>query len=459
MTLELFIGRDGFMYFTRASYNNIIWLRSKLNGIKPFIGNKKYEKCSEEYNLLINKQSIIKIPRMFGLQKFIPYLLKDPYIVNFSKKNILISSGTKMDIKYKPIFPLKPNQRKAYNHVLKEYKKGKLGGILKMGTGIGKTFTSLCIANAINYKTLIIVKTRALAYQWISEIEKFFPKASKSIVENTIDKDFNVCIRNKLMTIGNRKCKFNLNHTTHIHTVIVDEVHSMISKKVLSMYNIISRRFILGITATTKKYNGMHTLLSYYIGPVLYNEKYIYDGAAPNIFMIMHKRDSTKKLKGNFTEQYLALTNEKDRIDRLVTLIDECYLNDKYEKILIIGKYKSTLNKIYDKLKYKDDAGVFYSGIEFPDKKIILGIEQLSAEGLNIPDCNCLIMINPPIIKKDKNNELNFTSIKQMTGRCLRKKWYESPDIYVINDKYNLWFHYIKKRMDYFRTIGNVIVI
>jgi superfamily II DNA or RNA helicase len=77
-----------------------------------------------------------------------------------------------------PAFPFpdgaRPYQKKAYANWLKN----NYQGLFAMATGTGKTITSLnCILEEYNktgsYKALILVPTRALVQQWISEAKKF----------------------------------------------------------------------------------------------------------------------------------------------------------------------------------------------------------------------------------------------------------------------------------------------
>ena len=59
----------------------------------------------------------------------------------------------------------------------------KVGGLLEIHTGAGKTVMGLNIISKLKKKTLIIVHKEFLLRQWIERIEQFLPNAKVGKIE------------------------------------------------------------------------------------------------------------------------------------------------------------------------------------------------------------------------------------------------------------------------------------
>lgn len=121
-------------------------------------------------------------------------------------------------------------------------------GVLCYATGVGKTNTSLMLASSLinknkNTKVLIAVPTEVLKEQWMRECIK------RNIFSNCKIEIFNSLIKN----------------TYDVDLFIIDEAHLSASEKFIYMYECVTYKYILGLSATWERLDGGHLRLERYM--------------------------------------------------------------------------------------------------------------------------------------------------------------------------------------------------
>ena len=157
-----YLGKKGYTIFksqyTEKDINNI---RIELN-VKPET-NQKFE--TTEYPIYRESQQKMYIPRYYGLNKFgIP---KNNNLNDGLDCPNLIFNGTIRDIQKKPI----------ENFIEAAKNPAKLGGIISVPCGFGKTIMSIYISCYFKKKTLFISHKDFLNEQFINSIKIFVPDA------------------------------------------------------------------------------------------------------------------------------------------------------------------------------------------------------------------------------------------------------------------------------------------
>jgi superfamily II DNA or RNA helicase len=176
-----------------------------------------------------------------------------------------------IELKKEPAFPFPGGAREYQKNAYERWVKNKYQGLFAMATGTGKTITSLnCVLEEYHktgkYKILILVPTRALVQQWISEVKKFNFGNIHSTQENGwfdfISNYFlssQLGIENNLVFISTYQ-SFNGDKFQKISTksgwdefiLIADEAHNMGSARtLLNLPNKILRR--IGLSATPER--------------------------------------------------------------------------------------------------------------------------------------------------------------------------------------------------------------
>jgi len=135
--------------------------------------------------------------------------------------------------------------------------------IISLYTGGGKTATSISIAIDIKLPTLIIATRLILIDQWELSIRKFCPEAKIQKIKSkkNIKENFDFYIINAINIP-----KFPEGSFSHIGTVITDEMHLLGTEKLSSAFHHVHPRYLIGLSATPYRPDGMDKLLHAYFG-------------------------------------------------------------------------------------------------------------------------------------------------------------------------------------------------
>ena len=135
--------------------------------------------------------------------------------------------------------------------------------IIGLHVGFGKTILSIKIACQIKLKTLVVVNKLVLIKQWENSISQFCPSAkiqkltSKSVFDDSADfYIMNAINIPKMSRTFFEKCK----------TLIVDESHCILAEKLSTLMLYIHPRYLIGLSATPERYDGLNVLFDIYFG-------------------------------------------------------------------------------------------------------------------------------------------------------------------------------------------------
>nr|QZX43146.2 ATP dependent helicase [Mimivirus sp.] len=216
--------------------------------------------------------------------------------------------------------------------------------------------------------------------------------------------------------------------------VIIDEVHHMGAKNFSKLYQKISTKYMLGISAEHNRNDGMYKIINWYMGPILHMEE-----QKPNDKVIVKRfnyktsnKDRIKLIKNNFDEpnRSAMVTNLvyiKWRNRFILNLIKQLY--DQGKNVLFLSGRLKQINLLYKLLNNDEyisgNVGKYVGGMtedslkSSSQKQIILGSYGMAEEGLDIENLNVVILGTPK------------SAIKQSVGRILRKEVYEEHPIVI----------------------------
>jgi superfamily II DNA or RNA helicase len=161
---------------------------------------------------------------------------------------------------------LRPFQEKAARDMLlKEF------GTLDAPTGSGKTVIALYLIAQRRQPALIIVHTKDLAFQWIDRIESFLkiPAAEVGLIgagKKTVGQKVTVALVQSLYRCAAeiRGCFGHL---------VVDECHRAPSRTFTDAVTEFSTRYMLGLSATPWRRDGLSQLIFWHLGDVHHEMK------------------------------------------------------------------------------------------------------------------------------------------------------------------------------------------
>lgn len=433
--------RGGFIVHKQNLDNEKInWLKQELT-VTPEQPGNSFAKA-ESFPVFRESESRFRIPRHFGNS-------------HFNLKSNKIPNGVSIDVPFVGQLKESTNQHIASESAIKHIKKTG-GGILSLPTGYGKTCVSLYILSQLKVKTLIIVHKDFLLNQWIERIEQFLPSATIGrIQQNKVDIKGKDIVIGMLQSIAMKSYEPSVFETFGF--TIIDETHH-ISSKVFSkaLFNVCTR-YMLGLSATPIRKDGLTKVLNWFIGDIFYS--------------VERKQQTQVDVKtitftcDEFNDEVplnkIGKVSLSEVINKLVQIDsrNELILNNLFEnlklnrKIIVLTDRRShceELLSLLDNSKTKYTYGLYMGGMKQDALKIseecdvILATYSLAHEGLDIPSLDTLILATPK------------TDIVQSCGRILRetKGKKNNPLIIDICDSFGSLPNQARKRKVYYKNSG-----
>lgn len=226
-------------------------------------------KLSFENREKIRKDLEIKLENKYGIGQpryIYPYIIecddiKIPfaYAVSLKIPRPTRNLFSPMNIKFTGV--LRPEQKLVRVNALKCL--SNTGSIMISAyPGFGKTAGAINLATSIKFKTLIIVNKIVLIKQWKESIIKFCPTAKvQTLTPQSKKQDVDFYIINAQNTEKMGKTFF-----ADIGTCVVDEAHMIMAETLSKCLQYVYPRYLIGLTATPYRPDGLDALLDFYFG-------------------------------------------------------------------------------------------------------------------------------------------------------------------------------------------------
>jgi superfamily II DNA or RNA helicase len=307
------------------------------------------------------------------------------------------------------------------------------------------TFCSLVLSSKIGLKTMIIVNKLVLMNQWQKSIEKMFPGVNVCKIKpgtKIIEKKYDFYIINAINIE-----KINRDNFIDIGLVIVDEAHLIMAETLSKSLLHICPRYLIGLTATPYRPDGLDDLLNIYF-------------SENRIVRKLWREHTVFKINTNFKPEISYGSSGQINWGKL---LDEISLNEKRNNMIvhIITKYKERnfliLTKrisqgeiLYEKLLSKNEnVDTLLGKKQDFDKecRILIGTCQKVGVGFDFPKIDTLIIA--------MDIEEYFI---QYLGRCMRRKDV-NPIIFDLVDDNKILHRHYKTREKIYKEHGGTIKI
>jgi superfamily II DNA or RNA helicase len=220
--------------------------------------------------------NVLWVPRFFGLRTF-----------GFPERSERVV-GSPMDVPF--VGTLGDSQRVAFDATVRQlHDTG--GAVLVRKPGGGKTVVGIGIACRLGRRTLVVCHTSALVTQWEERIRQFAPEARIGRIQQKrahVDADFvvammqSLCLRDYGPTILD---EFGM--------TIMDEAHHVPAKTYMTITKKLKSHFLLALTATPDRKDGLQRLLHYGFGEVSHEDPG--DAMEPiTVYSVSYERGSTQ---------------------------------------------------------------------------------------------------------------------------------------------------------------------
>ncbi len=396
-----------------------------------------------ELTILRESEKYYYLPRFYGIKYIGDAPINIPYVNIDATFN-----GTLLVNK-------KINQFEVIDEVMPKLRE-KHGGIINIPCGGGKTVLALYILCQLKVKTLIIVHKSFLLDQWINCIKQF-------IVEYSGDNAKSVGIIKQKLLESDKDIVIASIHTLFKHNykrddlknfglIISDECHHIAAEQFCSAFDKVNANYILGLSATLNRKDGLTKIVKWYLGDILYKKKCA-ENTNVDIYKIYYKSDDTENCKEIFVNrqyrQILSivqmvtnLTKIKERNDIIMNIL--LYYSTTNRNVIILSERINHIKELkhrFDKLTNNQFNTGLYVGSTTKEERanieqnsqFIFASYSMAQEGLDIKRLNTLIMATP---KKD---------IIQSIGRVMRQYDINSHIIDIV-DTFSVFNAYSRAR-------------
>ena len=350
--------------------------------------------------------------------------------------------------------PVQEEPVQAFLQATKDPKK--MGGILSLCCGFGKTILALYFASYFKKKTLVVCHTQFLMDQWIERIEQYLPDAKTGKIKQDICqiKGTDIVIAS-LQSLAMRD--YDAAIFKQFGFVVLDECHHLGAEVFSRCLPKITCRKMLGLSATLKRKDGLSKVFEWHLGKP--------------VFTIKRKDCEVKVLVERFYDPHpeygreLKLWNTgKLNVARMINKICEfpprnykivqtlkkVMETEPNRKVLILSERRTHLQALEALLKMENysSIGYYVGGMskqqldEGSTHDIILATFQLASEAMDIPKLNTLILASP------------VSSIEQPIGRIQRKKKEEReyiPLVIDLLDEFSIFERQGAKRIAFYK--------
>ena len=441
--MKCYINKRGYVLIKKEWDKKVINNLRKELTVKPFI-HGDFGDTSIPFKVFLENENKIYIPKVFGIQKFgIP-------------DKITLNDGNNINLNFNG--NLRPHQIEPIDKCLEAFEK-KGGGQLSLPCGDGKTACGCYLISKLKKKTLVLVHKEFLVNQWIERINgtndshAFLPNTRIGKIQASI-----IDIEDKDIVIGMiqsiSKKEYPLNTFDSFGFVIIDECHRIPSRHFSKALGKINCKYMLGLSATPTRKDGLSKVLKWHIGDIIFSrkkkstsnsivERYIYNCDAK----VYCEEKNSAYGKINSAGMINQVSEYMPRTEFICKKVMECLLEER--QVLILADRKNMLFDI-EKIMIKNNVtnGYYIGGMkekalnESKNKSVILATFAMAQEGLDIATIDTIILATPK------------TEIEQAVGR-IRPKFgggeYNMPLVIDIVDDFSIFQRQAEKRYAFFK--------
>lgn len=372
------------------------------------IGNPAYFKAKAKRMSVRSISSVIEGYQLTEQHLLLPNGLLPSVRKYFNEKKVQVLIKDNRTCDKKVNFTFKGSLRLDQDEAMRRMKKEQLG-MLAAGTGFGKTVVAASLIAERGVNTLVIVDRIMLLNQWKEALSHFLDVPVKDIgqigggktkITDTVD----------LAMMQSLKNHTNNGLLEQYGQVIIDECHHVSAVSFEKVMQFISASYIHGLTATPVRKDGLHPLIGWYCGEVLYKTNPKELSKQQKFQHKLSVRETNVNLKAvNMSDIYdeLSINEARNRLifEDIMQALEEgrtpLILTERLKHLEIMKKMlkgfaknifvlngnmkKKDLNEIMERMKNVSDE----------EEMIILSTGKFVGEGFDHPRLDSLFLTMP----------------------------------------------------------------
>jgi superfamily II DNA or RNA helicase len=392
---------------------------------------------TETHYAYMESASALYVPKAYGLKHYgVPEIIKLPPPVPV---NLEFAAS------------LRPQQIVACQSVLEACQDpARMGGLLCLGCGQGKTVCGLWLICQLKVKTMIIAHKEFLLQQWRERIQQFIPDAKIGLIKAQ-DLEIEGCdiVLASLQSLSMKD--YPPETFDGFGCVVYDEVHRTSAKVFSQVFRKVLTKYTIGLTATPDRKDGLTRIFQWNIGDIAYQQLNRSDLVHVQILKYSADDDAYNSVptilsgKPNISRIINNITTYSHRNKFICKKITE--LANEGRRILVMSDRRNQLEALKTLLPSCYTSGYYWGGMspaelkESEKAQIILCTYKYAEEGLDLKDMTTLVFASPK------------TDVVQCVGRILRQTVHtHTPTVIDIVDEFSVFPNQAKKRMAYYRS-------
>jgi len=265
-------------------------------------------------------------------------------------------------------------------------KKGSV--VLSTHVGFGKSILATYFAYKIQLKTLIVVNRLTLIDQWVQVFKDFIVNPKIQVIKSReiVDWSYDFFIINAINIP-------KIGYTPEIGLVIVDEVHLIMSKVLSQGMQYLTPRYIIGLSATPYRPDGLDKLIDLYFGEERVdrqlNRKHYFYKIKTDFTPVINKQ------KNNKIDWNDILQQQAENVSRNEMIIDILLKNNDYNFLVLCKRVEQIKYLEKRLLENQVDTQALYGDrqpIKDRESKVLIGTIQKVGTGFDAPYLNALLL-------------------------------------------------------------------
>jgi len=330
---------------------------------------------NERY-IILPRGLLIKVKQLFEKNRALLYIEDKRIVKKIDKPNFILE--------------LRDEQKVAFNKMIKQDY-----SLLIAPPGFGKTAIASAIISHRRVNTLILIHKTTLLDQWTERLCEYFQIDMKDIGKLGKGKK-KLTSKIDIATLQSLKNRPEL--IEEYSQIIIDEVHHIPAVSFEVPLKKFKGKFVLGLSATPKRKDGMHPIMFMQCGEIAYELKQQVDK--------IHELITVKTEFEAFQEDFSLILNELvEDYDRNNQIIAEI-IKIKDRNILVLSDRIEHLNILYHLLDAKKIKSTLLHGglktkmkrealVESKTSNIILSTSSYIGEGIDFSHLDTIVLTMP----------------------------------------------------------------
>ena len=352
---------------------------------------------------------------------------------------------------------LRPYQQEAVDHIVaKMHTLPCHSGILQGDCGCGKTLMGFNLMHRFRVPCMVIVHTSILMEQWQARLGEALPDAKIGILraQDRPSDDADVCLAMVHTVI--RLTRPEARKYRRYGLLLVDETHIIGARTFSTAVRLVCPPFVLGLSATPKRNDGLHAQVEWLTGPVLYR----IDNMSTDVdvqpvrytdarfeFAVHERRWDKRYGKVDSTATITTLMEDPARTAVLVALAREAVAEGRHalvlsERVQLLVAMEHALGKVCGRIQAGKSAKTIAGNEVAKTKQVVLASFKMAFVGLDIPRLDTLVFASPLKVRED---------FKQPIGRIQRGGTGMRARIYDFYDAAGYLLGYFAGRRSYYK--------